>query len=566
MKREKSRWTLAVTLMLVLSMFLAACNSGGGGNEADGGDNTGGDSEASKELAEEQVLHFVRPSDLPSLDVSTSTDTTSAEVLNRTHTGLISIYNKKVVADIAADMPKVSEDKTVYTFKIRDNAVWSNGDPVTAQDFIFSWKRTLKPETASQYAYIFASANIKNAAKITNPESDMYGKVDKLGVKAIDDKTLQVKLESPTPYFISLMSFTTFAPLNEKFVKQQGNNYAKEPENLLSNGPYKITKWNHGSGWTIEKNDKYWNADSVNITKATYKVVKSQNTQNNLYKADEIQMDGLVAEQVGAYQGSEEFNKVPGNCVFWWKLNAKNVPEFKNEKVRKAISMVINREDATNVLLNNGSFPAQYAVPKDFATGPNGKDFRAGVDDYLPGGAEEAKKLWQEAKKELGIDTLKLEYLTTDGEVSGKLGEYYTNQIEQLEGISVTMKKLPWNAYLDAESKGNYDIGAGSGWCPDYKDPMTFLGYWHSENPNNTTGLKMDDYDKLIDKARNLGAKPEERWEVLHEAEKVLIEKAYAIPTYQKGTAILVKPYVEGIVFQNFDIEKYFREAKVYKH
>ncbi|GAA0593953.1 peptide ABC transporter substrate-binding protein [Virgibacillus siamensis] len=564
MRKENAIRFCLITLMLVIGLLMAACSSNSSTANEDTDDTV--DKQQNKELASKQELNFVSSSDLPNVDPSTATDVTSFKVINRTHVGLISIEKKKAVPDIAEAMPEVNEDKTVYTFKIRDNAVWSNGDPVTASDFVFSWRRVLKPETASQYAYIMDAANIKNAAKIMNKESDLYGKVEKLGVKAIDEKTLQVTLEGATPYFVSLMSFVTFAPLNEEFVKEQGNKFAKEPENMLSNGPYILSEWKHGTSWTLKKNDTYWNADNVNITKANYKVVKAQNTQLNLYKSDEIQMDGLSSEQVDAYKDKSDFHKIPGNGVFWWKLNVNNVPEFKNEKVRKAMSMVINRENAVNVLLNNGSLAAQYAVPKDFATGPNGKDFRDGVEDYLPGGVEEAKQLWKEAKKEEGIDTLKLEYLTTDSDVAAELGEYFANQLEKLEGMEVTIKKLPWNAYLETDTNGNYDIGAGAGWFPDYKDPMTFLGYWYSDNPNNTTGMEIDDYDKLIEKARTLGAKPEKRWQVLKEAEKVLIENAYAIPTYQSGSATILKPYVEGVVFQNYGYSTYYREAKVYKH
>lgn len=572
--RRKPKWTLAVSLMLVLSLFLAACSGGGGGTSSGGGDtggddgNAGGDSGGEKQLAAEQVIHLYASSDIPSIDSSKATDTTSFAVLDRVKTGLVSIYNQEVVPDMAVEIPEPTNNGTVYTFKIREDAVWSNGDPVTAQDFVFAWRRALMPETASQYAYIFDAANIKNAAKIIDPDSELYGKVEKLGVKAIDDKTLQVTLESPTPYFVSLMSFGTFAPINKEFYEKQGANYAKEPENVLYNGAYVLAEWNHGEGWVLEKNEKYWNADSVNIEKVTYKIVKSPTTALNLYKAGELDYVGLTSEHVDQYKNSPEFHQIPGNCIFWWKLNANKVPEFQNENLRKAISIVINREAAVNVLLKNGSIPAGFVVPKQFAKGPNGEWFREGVEQpYLPfGDVEKAKELWNKAKQELGIQKLDLQYLTTDGELAGKLAEYFADQIEQLEGITVTIKKLPWNAYLEADSKGNYEIGAGSGWCPDYKDPMTFLGYWHSDNPNNTTGLKMEEYDKLIDKARSLGTNPEKRWEVMRQAEKVLIENAYAIPTYQNGSAILLKPYIEGVVFQNFGIEMYLREAKVYEH
>ncbi|WP_174615017.1 peptide ABC transporter substrate-binding protein [Virgibacillus ihumii] len=575
MSKGRLKWGFLAALLLALGMVLAACSGGGDGGSGEGdsgSDSASGNDEKSsenKELADEQVLHFVRSSDLPSVDPSIATDTTSAEVIGRTHPGLLTFKNKELVPEMAAEMPKVSEDGLTYTFKLREGLTWSNGDPLTAEDFVFAWQRLIDPDTKSEYAYIMGVANVKNADKIMNQDSDIYGQVKKLGVKAVDKHTLQVTLESPIPYFNSLMTFNKFAPLNKKFVQKQGDKFAKEPENLLTVGPYELTSWDHGVGWTLEKNPDYYAADEVNITKATFKVVKESNTQLSLYKSDEIQMDALSSEQVDAWQNKPDFKQVPKNCVFYWTLNANNVPEFKNEKVRKAMSMVIDRKGLTNVLLNNGSIPAQYIVPKGLATGPDGKDFREGVEDYLPGGMEEAKQLWKEAKEELGIDSLEVEYATTDGDVSAQMGEYMANQLEQLEGLKVTIKKLPWNAYLEYTQNDKQDIGAGSGWCPDYKDPMTFLGYWYSENPN-TDGLGLDrpKYDKLIEEARQLAKeqKPEERWAALKEAEKVLIENAYTIPTYQQGAALVIKPYVEGIVPQSFGIEYYFREAKVYKH
>ncbi|GAA0591426.1 peptide ABC transporter substrate-binding protein [Virgibacillus siamensis] len=557
-----------VFLLILVGLFVAGCSNNSdesGDNSTDGTKQSG---QKNTELADEQVLHFVRNADLPTVDLSKATDTTSAEVIQRTHPGLITFKNQEIVPEMAAEMPEKNEDGTVYTFKLRKDVKWSNGDPLTAQDFVFAWRRLIKPETKSQYAYIMGIANVKNANKIMNKDSDIYGQVEKLGVKAIDEHTLQVTLESPIPYFTSLMAFNKFAPLNESFVKEQGDKYAKEPKNLLTIGPYKLTKWEHGVSWTLEKNPDYYAANEVNITKATFKVVKEENTQLSLYKSDEIQVDSLTSEQVDAYKDTPDFQRIAGNCIFWWQLNAKKVPEFKYDNVRKAMSMIIDREGLVNVLLNNGSIAAQYVVPKNFAKGPDGEDFRKGSEDYLPGGVEEAKKLWKKAKEKNGFDTLKVEYVTTDGDSAAQMGEYMANQLEQLEGLKINIKKLPWNAYLDYVQGGEYELDAGSGWCPDYKDPMTFLGYWHSDGPNENVGLNTEDYDKLIDQARKYAKeqKPKKRWKTLKEAEKVLIENAYTIPTYQNGESMIVKPYVEGIVFQSFGIETYFREAEVYKH
>ncbi|WP_085521733.1 peptide ABC transporter substrate-binding protein [Tuberibacillus sp. Marseille-P3662] len=566
MRRGKTFWSMAVSIVLVLSLFLSAC-SGGGGSEDTG--SSSGDSEGNteKELADKQELHFREPSDLPSADLSKATAADAHALLERVKAGLIFIENGKAVPDMAAEMPKVSDDGKTYTFTIRDDAVWSDGSPVTAQNFVYSWRRGIDPDTASQYAYIFGEANIKNATKITNEDSDLYGKVKKLGVKALDKHTLQVKLEQATPYFTSMMSFATFYPLKKSFVEKQGEDYAQEPENLLYNGAYTFKEWDHGSSYTIVKNDKYWNADKVNIEKATFNVVKKTNTAINLYKKGKIDLVGLSGDRVDKYKDSSELSQILDNCVYFLKLNLDTDPALKNKKVRQAMSMVMNRKEATDVLMNNGSIPAQYIVPKDFVKGPNGKDFRAGVDDYLPGDQKEAKKLWKEAKEELGFDTIELELLTTDSEYAGKLAENNANALEQLPGLKVSINKQPWNSYLKKSNTGNYEIAGGSGWCPDYRDPMTYLSLFVSSNESyHPVGWESDKFDSLINKANQLGNQQEKRWDVLHQAEENLIKEAAIIPTYQKGVSQLVKPYVEGMKFQNYGLKKFFRYAKVYKH
>ncbi|MGV3488176.1 MAG: ABC transporter substrate-binding protein [Tuberibacillus sp.] len=562
--RGKAKWSIFVSILLVLSLFLAACS---GGSKDTSGD-TGSTSKNKKELADEQTLYFAESADIPSLDFAQATDTTSFEMLTMLESGLMTMVKDKPQPDLAAGEPEVSADGTVYTFKLRDGIKFSDGSPITAQDFVWSWQHFVDPKTAAQYGYIYSSANIKNAAKIMDQESDLYGKVDQLGVKAVDDKTLQVTLEKATPYFESLMAFPPFFPMKKDFVEQQGDNYAKEPNNLLYTGAYKMESWDHGEGWTLVKNPDYWNAKNITIDKVVYKVVKDETTALNLYKTDKIYTDGLSAEYVDQYKNSKEFHTKAETCVYFLKLNVDKVKAFQNVKVRQALSMALDREGLVSVLLNDGSVPAHYLVPKDFTFGPDGKDFRASAEKgYLLDGKDQAKKLWEEAKKELGISSLSLEYMTTDGSVAGKLAEYNANQLSStLDGLKVTINKQPWGEYLKRDDAGDFQIGGGSGWCPDYQDPMTFLDMFTTGNGENTGKWSNAEYDKLIKEANDLGNKPEERWTKLQEAEKLLITEAPVIPTFQDGSAYLVKPYVEGLYYQSSSPTKDWRFAKVLKH
>jgi oligopeptide transport system substrate-binding protein len=560
--RGKAKWSIFVSILLVLSLFLAAC-SGGGTKKTEG--NTNKDK---KESAPEQVLYFASGSDIPSLDISQATDSTSFDALYMLQSGLMTVYDSKTVPDLSDGMPTVSEDGKTYTFKLRDGIKWSDGSPVTANDFVYSWQHELNPDTAAPYSYVYESANIKNAAKIMDPKDDLYGKVDQLGIKAIDDKTLEVTLEEATPYFLSLMAFPPFFPLKKDFVEKQGENYAKEPENLLYNGAYTLQEWKHGEGWTLVKNPDYWDAKNITIKKVETKVVKDATTRLNLYLTDKIDDVGLTEEYVDKYKNDKEFSTIPGNCIFYMKLNVAKIPAFQNVKVRQAMAMAVDRDGLVNTLLNNGSIAARFFVPKKFTLGPDGKDFRdAAPDGYLDGGKEKAKKLWEEAKKELGIKTLTLEYLTTDSPTAGKFAEYNANQISTtLSGIKFKFNKQPWSNYLKLAKGTDFDVSAGSSWCPDYQDPTTFLDLFTSGNMINSGKWNDKHYDQLMAEAKSLGTKPAERWAKLQEAEKYLIEQAPVIPVYQSGSAVLTKPYVKGLIYENYGPGTDFRHATIGKH
>jgi len=564
--RGKAKWSIFVSIMLVLSLFLAACSGGGSKGTGGSGKSSGGGS--SNELADKQELNFAATQDIPSMNSLIATDTTSFQNIYMVTSGLYMFKDEKPEPDMAAGPPEVTNDGKTYTFKIRDDAKWSNGDPVTAGDFVYAWQKLIDSKTGSQYGNMPVVANIKNAAKIYDPNSDMHDKVDQLGVKALDDKTLQVQLEKPTAYFLSLMAFGPFFPQDKNFAEKQGKNYALEPSNMVYNGAYVMKEWKHGVGWTLEKNPDYWDAKNITIDKVNYKIVKDIGTRVKLYKTDRVQDVGINADFIPQWKNSPELVKVPTSCVFNIKLNQKAVPALKNVKVRQAISMSIDRKQYTDILLGDGSTPANYWVPKNFVLTPDGKDFReAAPDGYMQGDKAQAKKLWEEAKKELGINDLKLEYLTTDNDTSVKYAEFVAKQIEEgMPGVKVSINKQPWNNYLNLDQNSKYQVAGGSGWCPDYQDPTTFLDLYKSDNEFNTGGWNNKTYDKLMKEADNMGNKPEERMKKLQEAEKVLIEDMGMVPLYQSANVILVKPYVKGLKFPNNGPSTDYRYAKVYKH
>ncbi|MFC7393090.1 peptide ABC transporter substrate-binding protein [Scopulibacillus cellulosilyticus] len=563
--RRKTKWSILLSLILVMSMLLAACSNG---SKSSSSDSKGGGKD---QLADKQVLDIMDNGDVPSLNFEKVNDNTSSTYLNYLQAGLMRLdANLKVKPDIADSMPKVSKDKKTYTFKLRKNAKWSDGSPVTANDFVYAWRTMVDPKTASPYSFIFASANIKNAAKIDDKNSPLFGKVDQLGVKAIDDHTLQVTLEKPTPYFISIIANASFLPQKKSFVEKQGDKLGQEPENLLFNGPFKLTKWDHGSSLTLEKNDKYWDAKDITIKKVNVHIVKQASTGVNLYNTGKLDATGgLSGEFVNQFKNKkDEFHQSLMSATFFLYVNEKTNPALKNANIRKALSMAIDRKSLTKILMNDGSIPANYVVPKDFAKGPDGKDFRSyapnGFNGYNP---KEAKKLWEKGKKEVGIKSLKLDLMGQDSDAIVKQNEYIANQLEKhLPGLKVTVNKQPWNNYLKLQMAQKYDL-ANSGWIPDYVDPMTFLDIWTTESQQSHMSYSDPKFDKLIVEAKNLGAQPQKRWEKMQEAEKLLIEKDQAIiPLFQEGQAHAIKPFVKGLYYPAFGARFDFTHAKILNH
>ncbi|AKG04967.1 peptide ABC transporter substrate-binding protein [Salimicrobium jeotgali] len=538
---KKSNWLLLV-LTLALSMFLAAC-SGGGDSSSEGGESSGSDNEGSGGDGE-QVLNLSESADIPTMDSSMATDTVAFQWLGSTKDGLYRLDEDAQAEPGIAKDHEMSEDGTTYTFNLREDAKWSNGDPVTAEDFVYAWQRAVNPDTGSEYGPYMMNGVIKNAEAIASGEME----VSELGVTAKDEHTLEVQLEQATPYFESLTAFGTFLPLNQDFVEEQGDNYAQEADALLSNGPFKFEEWNHGEGWTVVKNEDYWDAENVKLDKIDVNVVKDTATGVNLFNSGEIDRTGLSSEFVDEYRSSEEFQIKDEPTLFYIKMNQEG-EVLSNVNARKAIQYAIDRQGMVDVILNNGSKPSTGQVPENFVSHPeSGKDFRELSGDLVTSDLEKAKEHWTKAKEELGKDSVELEYLGGDTEVAKNLDAYIKDQLEQLEGLSVKVNSVPFEVRLERDTSMNYQL-QNAGWGPDYIDPNTFLNLWLTDGGNNHTGYASEEYDKLINEANtDLAQDPEARWENFLKAEELLMkEDAVLAPLYQRSVAQLQKPYVKGV-------------------
>ncbi|MEX6012511.1 peptide ABC transporter substrate-binding protein [Mammaliicoccus sciuri] len=533
-----------LTMMLVAVLILSACSSGGG----------------SKGKSDE-TLDLQINGDVPTMDSAMATDGLSFDMFFQTMEGLYTLdKDDKAIPAVAKGDPKITNDGKKWTIKLRDDAKWSNGDPVTAHDFVFAWRKVVDPDTASEYAYILY--DIKNAEEINSGDK----KPEELGVKAVDDHTLEFELTKSLPYYKELLSFGTFMPQNEKFVKKQGDKYGTTVKTTLYNGPFKMTDWKTDDKVTLEKNDDYWDKDKVKLNKVNYKVVKEASTAVNLYETNKLDIVDLPAEQVKKYKDDKAFNTELDTVTYYFKLNEDTVPEFKNEDFRLAFAKAIDKEAYVKNNLNNGSIPTDNFVPKDFVKDSKGKEYQDGVKNTNQYNVKEAKEHYEKAKKALGKDKFTIELMTYDKDTAKRDAEYFKEQLEKnLDGVMIKIKQQPFKQKLDLVSKGEYEMSLEN-WIPDYPDPMTFLELYVTDGSHNNTGWSNKEYDSIIKAAdSSLASNPDKRLSELQRAEGMLLNEAGIVPLYQVGVAQLQKPNVKNVVNHQFGGVSTLKEAYIEK-
>lgn len=546
---KNSKFSLVLILTLVMSLFLAACG-GSDKSEGDGGKDKDGKGKA--DVAQE--IDVLETAEIPTMDSVLAQGTTSFTYLGNVNEGLYRLNQEgNPEAALVEGEPEINEDSTHFVFKLKETK-WSNGDPVTAHDFVFAWQRAVDPKTASEYGPYMMNGKIKGAQEIQDAASAKKDyDLNTLGVKAKDDYTLEVTLEKPVVYWQDLFAFPTFYPLNKKFVEEKGKDYASNYENILYNGPFVMTKWDGptATDWVLEKNKEYWDADTVKLEKITTNVVKDPNAQVNAFEGGQADITGLLSTDiVPSYQGDERLVTSLEPTLFYVKMNQKS-EALKNVNIRKAISMAFNKEDLAASILNNGSIAADFLVPKEFVN-LDGTDFREKNGNLLSYNLEEAKKAWETGLKEIGKDKLELRLLGGDTETTKKIDEYLKNQLEtNLPGLTIKQENVPFAVRIERDNSGDYDL-LDTGWGPDYGNAMSFMDLWLTGGSNNRMAYSNKQYDKLVKDAL-VEPDPAKNFDLLQEAERILLEEDYAIaPMYQRAANILVNPAVKGLVSYNY--------------
>jgi len=507
---------------------------------------------------EGQVLNMVENTEPVNLDTAKYIDDSSVKIINNVMEGLMRLdADNRPQPAIAADFPEISPDRKTYVFKLRE-AYWSDGEPVTAHDFEYAWKRALNPQTKNKYAYIFYP--------ILNAEEYHTGKVKagSVGVQALDEHTLKVRLKSPTPYFLSLLSFISYMPQRKDVVEKYGDQYARDADKMVYNGPFVLSEWEHERGYQLNKNEEYWDKDNVRLSRVNVKIVPQSDKAMRLYMSDLVDVVPLRNNLVDVFQPSKEFVSASSGTVYFLRFNVQN-DFLSNRNVRKAITMALDREELTHDVLKSGT-PA-YAIVPPTIHGYDGyfrdqADRKQGKLVYYD--VNEAREALQKGMTELGIDTpptLKLLVYDDDRKM---VALYVQEQLQKCLGIPVEISVEPAKKKVKLEMSGKFDMSIFR-WTADYDDPMTFLDMWETKNGLNFGSWTNPLFDRIVEQSKDM-TDYRLRNKNLIEAEKLLLEEYAAAPLYyEKDSFYMQKRYVKNLVRHPVGSEYSLKWVEIHK-
>lgn len=561
---KKTKAVLALLMAGTMMLGVVGCGSSsdtaGSGSATTGTESTGSDTAA----AGSSDMNVMLETPVESLDPQQATDGTSFEVIADYTDGLMQMDADGQAVPAIAESYDLSDDGLTYTFHLRSDAKWSNGTPVTAADFVFAWQRAVDPAVASEYAYMLSDiGQIKNAAEIIAGDMDK----SELGVTAVDDTTLQVELNVPVSYFLSLMYFPTFYPVNEEFFNSCGDTFATSPETTLSNGAFILDSYEPAAtAFHLTKNADYYDAGRIQLSGLSYQVIQDSQQALMSYQTGALDTTLVNGEQVDQVKDDPEFKTVGAGYLWYVSPNMDAVPELANLNVRLALTMAIDRDAITGDVLKDGSAPTYTAVPPEFVAGPDGSDFSADQTkfaDVCTYDATAAADYWTKGLEELGITELSLDMVVDADDAPQKVAQVLKEQWETtLPGITVNLVVEPKKQRVQDMQGGNYQLGL-TRWGPDYADPMTYLGMWVSGNSNNYGLWSNADYDAIIDECTtgDLCTDAEGRWKRLYDAEQIVMDEAVIFPLYTQCNAEMLSSKVTGVEYHPVALNRVYKDA-----
>ncbi|GAS83060.1 peptide-binding protein [Paenibacillus amylolyticus] len=538
-----------LTLILAFGTVLAACGSK---NEGTGNTDTGSANEGNG-LAKDQILKINLSAEPPTLDPAQAKDSQTNTVLKFLYEGLVRIdADGKEQPGVATDWT-ISEDGLKYVFNLNPEAKWSNGDAITAEDFVRSWERALKPETASPYAYQLYYIKGAEGYNLSKDETYTGTKItdfSQVGVKATDANTLEVTLENPTPYFLGLTAFYTYYPVHAS--ADTNDKFFTDYKNMIVNGPFVMDQYAKGQKIVVKKNDGYHAAADIKLAQIDMSLTNSSASELQAYKSGQLDYTGapngeIPSDQIPSVKAElpDEFKATGIASTYYYQFNVNEAP-FNNVKIRKAFAMSIQRQLIVDKVTQGGQIPAFGFVPPGIR-GENGEFRDEHKDDYFTENVDEAKALLAEGMKEEGYTTLPavtLIYNTSDGHA--KIALAIADMWKQNLGVDVKTENQEWGVFLENRQNQNFQV-ARAGWSADYNDPYNFLEMWTTGNTNNDSKFSNEQYDKDV-KDTVKSADPAARMAAFADAEKILIQDEMGVmPIYYYTNVSLTKPYLKGV-------------------
>ncbi len=493
---------------------------------------------ATKQKSSEKSLRYSVGAEPQTLDPRKSTGLPEATIQAQIFEGLTALSSTDLPVPAASERWTISPDGKTYIFSLRSNGRWSNGDPVTAHDFYYAWTTALSPALASEYAYQLYY--IKNGEAFNKGDVP----VEALGIKVINDLTLEVTLEYPTAYFLSLVSFHTYYPVHKKIVETNPN-WATDPKTVVGNGPFVLTNWIHNSKLEFAKNNFYYDINKVKLDKLEFIITESAATELALFENNQLDIgDNPPPNEFPRLMKENKLTISPYLGTYFFSFNVTKAP-FDDVRVRKAFSMAIDRESIIQNITKGQQRPALAWVPYGLPDSNPSQDFRETGGNYLKNNdIPTARKFMTEAGYPEGRGFPEVTLIYNTNEMHKAIAEAVQEMWKKNLGVSITLTNQEWKVFLDNRHKGFYQI-ARHGWIGDYADPMTFIDMFMSDSGNNDAQYKNPAYDKLV-KVAKLSNDPAERMTAMHDAEKILFEDAVIAPVYFYTRLMMVKPNIKG--------------------
>lgn len=497
---------------------------------------------AATKLAKKQFIKIGNGTEPRELDPAKSTGVPEMTILTQLFEGLTT-YDPVTMEVIpgAAKSWSVSKDGLTYTFKLRSGLKWSDGSPLTADDFVYGWRRALSPKTASEYAYqmyYVKNAKAYNEGKIKDPK--------KLGVKAIGKDTVEVTLEAPTTYFLTLTAFPTYFPTPKKVIEKYGEDKWYQKGKMVSNGPFKLKDWKINKNVTVEKNPQYWDAKNVTLQGADFLPIENLDTEDKSFRSGRLHMTSQVPlSKIDYYRNQKKKGKADAFRIdpylgsYFYRINVTRKP-FNDRRIREALSLALDRKLIVERVTKGGQFPATSYTPKNTAgyNGPTNLNASATKADIA-----KARKLLADAGYPGGKGLPTIELLYNTNEAHKKVAVAIQSMWKKNLGVNVELVNQEWKVYLNSQQKLDF-TASRAGWIGDYPDPNTFLDLFVSDGQQNQTGWKNKEYDSYIAKAATEKDNAK-RFELFKKAEEVLLRELPIIPIYHYTRVFQLVPQIK---------------------